>query len=103
MEVCLFLPSLDKCNIQHTGSQNVWVLRHDDHTHELVTACLINDKYVMYNSLLYCTFEVYLFSLLSLLMVKFGKTNLMGKEKVLRDHHSLTTTYLCMLQTYNGV
>jgi hypothetical protein len=44
------------------GSQNVWVLRHDDHTHELVMACLINDKYVIYNSLLYCTFEMCLFS-----------------------------------------
>lgn len=66
-------------------------------------ACLINDKYVMYNSLLCYTFEVCLFSLLSLIMVKFGKTNLMGKEKVLRDHHSLTTTYFCMLQICNAV
>jgi hypothetical protein len=68
------------------GPQNVWELRHDDHTHELAMACLINDKYVMYNSLLYYAFEVCLFSLLSLLMVKFGKTNLRGKEVVLRDH-----------------
>ncbi len=103
MKICLCLPSLDKCNIQHMGPQNVWVLRHNDNTHELAMACLIYDKYVMYKSLLYCTFEVCLFSLLSLLMVKFGKTNLMRKEKVSRDHHSLTTTYFCMAQIYNGV